>query len=442
MSYRWFGTEKSRWPVVPIRKVCRLGTGHTPDRSNPDYWREGECVIPWVTVADIHRLTGLGLTPIQDTEQHISEIGLVNSAAVLHPPGTVMVSRTASIGFACRIGRHMATTQAFVTWTPGPAVDSRYLLLIAKALAPEFDRLAYGSTHLTIYMPDVEAITMPLPPLTVQKMIAGYLDRETARFDALISAKQRMIELLRERWNERRRHAVTSGLAPDALVKSVNDATGKDGPSWLGSIPRTWRLARLKFLARMESGHTPNRQVDAYWVDCTIPWITLNDVSDLENSWRFHDPKNAINELGLRNSSAQVLPAGAVAMSRDATVGRAALLGRPMAVSQHFVAWICGDELLPEYLLNVIRGPMQHLFGSLTAGATIATIGMPDLNQLVVPVPPLGEQARIAERIAEVEDVSRKTINTLRRQILLLQERRHALITAAVTGQLEIPEAV
>jgi type I restriction enzyme S subunit len=112
-----------------------------------------------------------------------------------------------------------------------------------------------------------------------------------------------------------------------------------------------------------------------------------------------------------------------------------------MAVSQHFVAWICGPELLPEYLLNVIRGPMQDHFGSLTAGATIATIGMPDLNQLVLPVPPLGEQKRIVEEIADIEDFARRTIEIVTRQIALLQERRQSLITAVVTGQLDIPEA-
>jgi type I restriction enzyme S subunit len=113
-----------------------------------------------------------------------------------------------------------------------------------------------------------------------------------------------------------------------------------------------------------------------------------------------------------------------------------------MAVSQHFVAWICGPDLIPEYLLNVIRGPMQGHFGGLTAGATIATIGMPDLDQLVVPMPSIDVQARIVEKIAAVEKQATATLALLSRQVELLEERRRALITAAVTGQLDIPDAV
>ena len=96
---------------------------------------------------------------------------------------------------------------------------------------------------------------------------------------------------------------------------------------------------------------------------------------------------------------------------------------------------------MPEYLLNVIRGPMQNHFGSLTAGATIATIGIPDLNQLVVPLPSIDEQARIVEEIAAVEARADQAISFVTRQLALLHERRQALVTAAVTGQLDTPEA-
>ncbi len=270
-----------------------------------------------------------------------------------------------------------------------------------------------------------------VPSPTVQRAIAEYLDRETRKIDALIAAKRTMVSLLKEQF------AVTR-------IDLVVDRTEKErrvAPAWLGSIPASWTLKRLKFVAKMESGHTPSKQIEAYWKDCTIPWMTLNDVSNLEAGWRFFDPKNAVSELGLQNSSAHILPANAVALSRDATVGRAALLGHPMAVSQHLVAWLCGPELMPEYLLHILRGPMQDHFGSLTAGATIATIGMPDLNQLVVPMPPIEEQARIVQRVAAAERLATKRLACVERQIGLLQEHRQALITAVVTGQLDIPDA-
>jgi type I restriction enzyme, S subunit len=164
------------------------------------------------------------------------------------------------------------------------------------------------------------------------------------------------------------------------------------GVEWLGEIPTHWEVMRLKFAAKPASGHTPNRTIAEYWHNCTIPWVTLNDVSYLKDHDYIFETTNYINNLGLANSSARLLPTDTVILSRDATVGRCGILGRPMATSQHFVNWICHEKLLPKYLLHVFRGPMQQEFERLTMGATIRTIGMPDVNGLRVPIPPISEQ--------------------------------------------------
>lgn len=240
-----------------------------------------------------------------------------------------------------------------------------------------------------------------------------------------------MVELLKER----------TGVARDQFVTGVGGAGAPrtEGPAWLGGVPAQWTIERLKYVARMDSGHTPDRKVAEYWVDCTIPWVTLNDVGNLSDGWSISEPVNFINELGMANSTAHLLPRSTVILSRDATVGRATTLARPMAVSQHFVGWTCGPRLLPEYLLHVLRGPMQRHFATLTAGATIATIGMPELNQLVIPLPPIEEQRAIVERIADMERRAGAVVEAINHQTTLLQEHRRALITASVTGAIDIP---
>lgn len=192
----WASKIAQHWQVVPLRYVARMGTGHTPDRSKSHYWEN--CAVPWVTTGDVTGRLG-PLDPLLDTEQKISEVGLANSAAVLHAEGTVMLSRTASVGHSVRIGKPMATTQAFVTWTPGPQLDSRYLLLVLRAMAQEWERLAYGSTHLTIYMPDLESVRIPLPPIEEQRRIANFLDGEAGRIDKMRSGRSRLVKLLEER---------------------------------------------------------------------------------------------------------------------------------------------------------------------------------------------------------------------------------------------------
>jgi type I restriction enzyme S subunit len=316
---------------------------------------------------------------------------------------------------------------------PRAGVEPRFLLWWLAANYATIRNLAGGELRDGLNLEIVGDIRCPLPPPPVQSKICRYLDRETARLDALIAVTQQMLRLVGERL-ETQRIALVSGT-------SGNPEQLGEGPEWLGRVPRRWPIERLKFLARMESGHTPDRKVDAYWVDCTIPWITLNDVGTLQREWTITESLNAINELGMANSAAHLLPAGTVVLSRDATVGRAAILGRPMAVSQHFVGWICGPRLAPEYLLHVLRGPMQRHFATLTAGATIATIGMPELNELVVPVPPLEEQTRIVAELRSAEDQAERVRVALENRIGLLQERRQSLVVAAITGELDAPES-
>src|SRR6266550_5327705 len=111
-------------------------------------------------------------------------------------------------------------------------------------------------------------LPVSLPPPAEQRAIAAFLDRETARINALIAKKERLIELLQEKRAALISHAVTKGLDPTVPMKD-------SGVEWLGEIPAHWEVKRLKFVAKQETGHTPSRQHPEYWEDCTIPWISL-----------------------------------------------------------------------------------------------------------------------------------------------------------------------
>ena len=178
-----------------LRQLAKLGTGHTPDRKKPEYWFD--CTIPWVTAADLSSRDD-AFDPLIDTEQKVSEIGVENSAAVVHPQGTVMLCRTASIGLLCEIGVPMATTQAFVTWTPGPDLDSTFLLFALSSMAQEWKRLAFGSTHDTIYMPDLESVKIPFADLDEQKRIAARLKDASTRIRKIRKKLNDQIGLLLE----------------------------------------------------------------------------------------------------------------------------------------------------------------------------------------------------------------------------------------------------
>ena len=162
------------------------------------------------------------------------------------------------------------------------------------------------------------------------------------------------------------------------------------GIEWLGAIPSHWDSPRVKMVARLESGHTPSRNVPEYWENCTIPWVSLADVGRLRSGKTDYifETEEKISELGLANSAARLLPARTVILSRTASVGFSAILGLPMATTQDFVNWICGDNLIPEFVLQCFRA-MKQEFESLTMCSTHQTIYMPDVSRFRIPLTPL-----------------------------------------------------
>src|SRR5690606_34671890 len=166
------------------------------------------------------------------------------------------------------------------------------------------------------------------------------------------------------------------------------------------------------------------------------PWVSLNDTDTLRANDYISDTAFKINELGLANSSARMLPPRAVVFTRDATIGESAITTRPMAVSQHIIAWLCDEsQMIPEFLLFAIYGMTQELL-RLTNGSTIGTIGLADVKSICVAVPPLDEQENIVRHVFQEKQRLSDIGNTVQASVETLREYRSAVITAAVTGQL------
>ncbi|MBB6174340.1 restriction endonuclease S subunit [Nocardiopsis mwathae] len=281
---------------------------------------------------------------------------------------------------------------------------------------------------------DLGSISIPIPPLQEQSRIADFLDAETARIEKIAATAKRGRRLLDERrW---------------ATVHSFVTGADRSGPhydpmlGWVRQIPDDWPVVRLKHVADLGSGHTPSRTHAEYWKDCTIPWISLFDVGGMRDvrQTRLTETVQKISELGMENSSACLHPAGTVVLSRTASVGFSTVMGVDMAVSQHFVTWTCGNSLLPDYLLHTLRS-MRQYFESVQVGTTNVTVFMPDLQSIKIPLPSTTEQNSIVKRIGAITDNIDLLAARFDSQVSLLAERRQALITAAVTGQIDVSTA-
>ncbi len=315
---------------------------------------------------------------------------------------------------------------------PSADTDSRFAQyqILNREFIDIVDGSTFGSKMPRASWEFVGGMMVTTPPIPEQTQIAAFLDRETAKIDAMVADQRRLMELLKEKRQAILSHAVTKGLNPDAPMKP-------SGIEWLGDVPEHWDVIKMKWIARMESGHTPDKKIPGYWDKGDIPWVSLNDTGYLKDHDYISETAYNISELGMANSSARLLPARVVVFSRDATIGRCAITTRPMAVSQHFIAWVCGESMVPEFLLLRLRSMVGEL-DRLTTGATLKTIGMPDVRTLVTPVPSVGEQREIINHVAfEVGKVD-NLLAEIQRAIDLLQERRTALISAAVTGQIDV----
>jgi type I restriction enzyme S subunit len=368
---------------------------------------------------------------VHETKEKISPLGLANSAAVRHPAGTVAFSRTASVGFSCILGTDMATSQDFVTWTCGPQLDPRYLLWVLRAERDDILRRTQGSTHKTIYMPDIEQLTIPLPPIDEQRRIVQYLDSETERIDDALRGKRRLRDLL----SERRRSRIIEAAAGLAIAASRRES---ETIPWLRSLPAHWSEVKLSLVAALGSGHTPSRAHPEWWERCTIPWVTTGEVSQMRDDRieMLHETRECISPEGIANSSARIHPAGTVVLSRTAaSAGYSAIMGLDMATSQDIATWTCGPLLRSRFLLLCLRAMRVDLLQRLAMGSTHKTIYMPDIASIRIPLPPVEEQDELVEwawrELTHIDRVG----SALADQIELLADHRRALAHEAIQGQ-------
>ncbi len=183
---RW--SQINRTLVEKLDDLTKRGTGHTPNKTRADYYNGG---IKWVSLADSKRLDN-GL--ISDTGIEISEEGINNSSAVLHPAGSVILSRDAGVGKSAIISCSMAVSQHFIVWNCEPTMLSNWFLYYQlQLLKPLFERIATGSTIKTIGLPFFNAMRITVPRLAEQQRIAASL----SSLDEMLAAQSRKVEGLK-----------------------------------------------------------------------------------------------------------------------------------------------------------------------------------------------------------------------------------------------------
>ncbi len=247
-----------------------------------------------------------------------------------------------------------------------------------------------------------------------------------------MAEQQRLIALLAEKRQATISHAVTKGLNPDAPMKD-------SGIEWLGEVPDHWDAMPVKYLAKVGNGSTPNREVPEYWAEIGFPWLN----SSVVNAPIVTEAEGFVTQRALRECHLPIVVPPAVLVGitgQGRTRGMAALLGIEATINQH-VAYVkpMDSTLDVIYLLRAFETAYLKLRrDSEEAGATKGAITCEQIGNLKIPVSPLAEQLAIVAFL-EAETAQLDTLTTeAQRAITLLQERRSALISAAVTGKINV----
>lgn len=323
-----------------------------------------------------------------------------------------------STGFAVARGR-----------TPNLVSKYLYYWLRSDPVVDEVCARSVGVSYPAFNASELGSLPIPLLPVAQQHRIAAFLDRKTAAIDALVAKKEGLVALLAEKRQALITQAVTKGLDPTVPMKD-------SGLEWLSPIPATWKVAKIGQLARVRNGSTPSRAEFDYWDDGTIPWLSSGKVND----YVVTEADQFITEKALRECSVELMPAGAVIVGmvgEGKTRGTSAMMKIPSCINQNMAAIVAGPRLRPWFLLHVLTAAYLPLreFGR---GGQQDALNCQILSALRIPLPPVEQQDAIIGWIdAQIAKADRAR-TVLVRSIDKLREYRQALITAAVTGKLDV----
>jgi len=309
-------------------------------------------------------------------------------------------------------------------------VLSRYLFYFvsSKVFVDTVNAETFGSKMPRADWEIVGHQPLPLPPLETQKRIAAFLDKKTAQIDGFIEKKRTLLERLAEKRQVIITQAVTKGLNPAALMKD-------SGIDWLGEIPAHWEVLPLRRIAdRVVTGRTPPTADGGFFADGVVPWFTPGDFDGLF----LGDAEKSLTLDAFIEGHAVRFPANSVLLvGIGATLGKVAIAPMTCSSNQQINAIMVKADAAPiflAYFLHTFRAEVRIS----ASGNTLPILNQDKTKAIMVARPPLAEQVEIGVFLHDQDQQIERTRKEIECSIGLLTEYRSALITAAITGQLEI----
>ena len=439
----WLGEVPEHWEVEHLGRVGTFSKGGGGTKDD-----EVEGGIPCVRYGDLYtqhefciRGSRAGIAEASTDKYrllHYGEVLFAGSGETIEEIGKSAVSLIE--------GRAYCGGDVIV-FTPSVDMDATFLGYASDCRPAAYQKacMGRGVTVMHIYSSELKRMLVPFPPVGEQSTIAEFLDRQTSKIDTLVERKRLLIERLSEYRTALITRTVTRGLPPaeaEAAGLDPNPPMKDSGVEWLGEVPEHWGIMKLgAVLNEMVGGGTPSTTHEEYWADEDaegLPWVAIGDMSD---GGEVLTTAKRVTDAGITAARLRILPPETIIYSMYASVGAVARLGIHATTNQAILGLRSGSGVENPFLywwLTAIRKPVL----ALTRDNTQSNLNAETVRQIPIVIPPRAEQATISgylnRKTAEVDSLCAHVEGAIER----LLEYRTALVTAAVTGKIDVRGAV
>jgi type I restriction enzyme, S subunit len=415
----WAPELPDSWELVRLRWLSERYAGGTPDKNNSGFWDDGD--IPWLNSGSVN--DGY----ITEPSAFITREGFLGSSAKWIPKGSLVMALAGqgkTKGMVAQLGFPATCNQSMAAIIPNHRIRARYLYWWLTANYSNIRNMAGGEARDGLNLDLLGGIPCPIPGDDEQRAIADVLDRETAKIDTLVSKKRTLIERLKEKRTALISRMVTRGLPPDAARAAGLDPHPKLKPSgidWLGDVPEHWGTSRVGHRFRnLDHRRVPIAGEDRSSLDKIYPYYGASGVIDYVDKYIFDETLILVAEDGA-NLLSRSTPLAFLASGKYWVNNHAHILKPVDGDIRYWVAMLQCFDYTP-----------------LITGAAQPKLTSDRLGSIVLPQPPDAEQEAIADFLDRETAKIHGMVTKVETAIERLQEYRTALITAAVTGRIDV----
>lgn len=393
------------WEKSPVGKLCK---SIVPGRNKPKVF-DGD--IPWVTTPEI---SGKYI-PSAKQKNYISQSVAKECGAKIVPKGAVIIAAVGELGLTAIAKEEIILNQQLHAFVCPPNVNNEYLAYFLSAQKPYMDTVASKTTIPYMNKSNCESIPVLLPPLSEQHKIAKIL----STWDKAITTTEKLIDVSKQQKKALMQQLLTG------KKRLVDPETGK-------AFEGDWEEVKLETAAgKIFGGGTPSRSVPDYWNGC-IPWVTVKDLV----SSKIHGAKEHISELGLSNSSANIVPKGHVIIATRMAVGKAVVATCNVAINQDLKA-ISPSDVLDSVFLHYWFMWKSDLIEGMGTGSTVKGVQISSIKSMGILLPAVPEQRKIASVLTAAD----KDIELLEAKLAHLKQEKKALMQQLLTGKRRVKVA-